>query len=117
MGAGGDVGRRRLLDIRLARADGLDETMGAYEAARAFMRLHGNAARWPVGTPSRGVTRARSDFRKERIGYLRIDTHAGDLPMRGALERHGSSRRGAIRIAGGSPRIAYGCLAGSAEGR
>ena len=41
------------MDVRRARMDELDAVMGIYDEARAFMRAHGNASQWPVGTPSR----------------------------------------------------------------
>lgn len=41
------------MDIRKAEASELDAIMGIFDVARAFMRAHGNASQWPVGTPSR----------------------------------------------------------------
>lgn len=58
-----------------------------------------------------GVTQACFEFCAARMNHLRIDTHADNLPMQGAIERFGFERRGVIHIADGSPRIAYDYLA------
>lgn len=41
------------MDVRVAQMSELDAIMGIYDVARGFMRAHGNASQWPVGTPSR----------------------------------------------------------------
>ena len=48
-----------------------------------------------------GITRA--------AGYtvLRCDTHAGNAPMRAALEKNGYVFRGVIRLLSGAERVAY----------
>ena len=44
--------------IRLARPEDLDEVMGLYDRARAFMRAHGNSVQWTGGYPSRELAEA-----------------------------------------------------------
>ena len=41
------------MEVRRARIDELDQIMAIFDVARAFMRAHGNATQWPLGTPSR----------------------------------------------------------------
>lgn len=55
----------------------------------------------------RGMADIFIDFCTERIGNLRIDTHADNLPMQRAILRNGFSYCGVVRVAGGSPRLAY----------
>lgn len=55
----------------------------------------------------RGVSRACFDFCAARADYLRIDTHADNLPMQGAIEKFGFTRRGIVYFDDGTPRIAY----------
>ena len=38
--------------IRKTLDTDIPAVMAVYDAARAFMREHGNATQWPVGTPS-----------------------------------------------------------------
>lgn len=56
---------------------------------------------------ARGVARACFEFCASRADYLRIDTHADNLPMQGAIEKFGFTRCGIIHVEDGSPRIAY----------
>ena len=46
--------------IRKTLDTDIPAVMAIYDAARAFMRAHGNAMQWPVGTPS--VERLKSDI-------------------------------------------------------
>lgn len=41
------------MQVRKATSADLDSIMEIIDNARAFMRAHGNATQWPVGTPSR----------------------------------------------------------------
>ena len=41
------------------------------------------------------------------VGYVRIDTHEGNVPMRSALEKNGFEYRGIIYLGDGSKRVAY----------
>lgn len=56
---------------------------------------------------SGGIVKAAVSFCAQRCSYLRIDTHAANLPMQAAVEREGFHRCGIIYIADGSARIAY----------
>lgn len=56
---------------------------------------------------SRGVTAAMFAFAKERARMLRIDTHADNLPMQGAILKGGFRRCGTIRLANGDARVAF----------
>ncbi len=54
-----------------------------------------------------GVLQAAVDFAEPLFRHIRIDTHADNYVMQGALEKRGFSRRGIIYLADGNPRIAY----------
>ena len=41
------------------------------------------------------------------LSVLRCDTHAGNAPMRAALEKNGYVYRGVIRLGSGAERVAY----------
>ena len=55
----------------------------------------------------RGIAQACFDFCKQHCDYLRIDTHADNLPMQNAIEKAGFHRCGMVAMEDGSPRIAY----------
>ncbi len=157
------------MDVRIATEADLDNIMPIFDAARAFMRAHGNTTQWPAGNPSheeirslilagasrvcveggeivgtfaflpgpdetyrviedgqwrfdepyhvihrvasngttRGVAHACFTYCQERADCLRIDTHADNLPMQGAIKKYGFERCGIIHIADGSPRIGF----------
>lgn len=59
------------------------------------------------GVVSAAVSFAAAQARTAGVRNLRIDTHADNHPMQRALERAGFTRCGTIRIADGSPRIAF----------
>lgn len=56
---------------------------------------------------TKGVATFCLNWAFARSGNLRIDTHADNAPMQGLLRKLGFSRCGVIRLAGGSPRIAF----------
>lgn len=58
----------------------------------------------------RGIAQACFDFAKSRYSYLRIDTHADNLPMQAVIQKAGFRPCGTIIIADGSPRIAFDYL-------
>ena len=64
---------------------------------------------------ARGVARACFDFCAAQISHLRIDTHADNRPMQGAILKFGFEQRGIIYVEDGSPRLAYDWL-GEARG-
>lgn len=54
-----------------------------------------------------GVARACLEWCASQCANLRVDTHQDNAPMQHILEQHGFVRCGIIRLANGSPRIAY----------
>ncbi len=92
-----------------------------------FSLLHGNDptyasiedGAWPNGEPYVTVHRIAGDgavhgifkvafqYWKTVSDNVRIDTHEANGPMRRLIEEHGFRRCGVIRLADGSPRIAY----------
>lgn len=54
-----------------------------------------------------GIFQAALEYCRERIPYLRIDTHHDNKPMQHVIEKHGFQRCGIIYVSDGSPRIAY----------
>ena len=55
----------------------------------------------------KGIVSACVAFASQRYDYLRIDTHADNLPMQKALAREGFVYRGIITVYDGTPRMAY----------
>ena len=60
-----------------------------------------------AGDGSGGILREAVAFAKTQIGYIRIDTHADNIVMQNALNKHGFKQCGIIYVEDGSPRIAY----------
>lgn len=56
---------------------------------------------------ARGIMKAAMEFALERTDNIRIDTHADNSIMQGALGKLGFARCGIIHIADGSPRVAF----------
>lgn len=46
------------MEIRKTRETDIPAVMAIFDAARAFMRAHGNVSQWPVGVPSRAQVEA-----------------------------------------------------------
>ncbi len=59
-----------------------------------------------------GVAATVFAFAKEHADYLRIDTHEDNISMRRAIERGGFAHCGIIRIADGTPRLAFDWMRG-----
>ncbi len=78
---------------------------GAWGSDATYGTIHRIA-----GDGSGGILGTAVAFAKEKCSYLRIDTHEDNLVMQRALQKQGFQRRGMIRIADGSPRIAYDLL-------
>ena len=55
----------------------------------------------------RGILAESVAFARQRYAHLRIDTHADNIPMQGALAAQGFVKRGTIFLADGAPRLAY----------
>lgn len=60
-----------------------------------------------AGDGSGGILKTAVAFGKTKINHLRIDTHEDNHVMQRAVAKEGFNRCGIIRIADGSPRIAY----------
>jgi len=75
---------------------------GAWRADTPYGTIHRIA-----GDGSGGVLKTAVEFARQRIDHLRIDTHEDNKIMQAAVAKQGFQRCGIIRIADGSPRIAY----------
>lgn len=75
---------------------------GAWRSDTPYGTIHRIA-----GDGSGGILRTAVAFGEEKIGHLRIDTHADNHVMQSAVTKLGFQRRGIIYLANGSPRIAY----------
>ena len=75
---------------------------GAWHGSRAYGTIHRIAA---DGTG--GILAAAVAFGKEKIDYLRIDTHEDNKVMQSAVAKQGFQRCGIIYQPDGSHRIAY----------
>ena len=61
----------------------------------------------------RGIARACLDFCATEISHLRLDPHAYNRPMQGAIRKFGFEQRGVIYVEDGSARLAYDWLSDS----
>ena len=89
---------------------GQDPTYGVIEdghwrSDRPYGTIHRIA-----GDGSGGVLAAAVRFGKTKIDHIRIDTHHDNKIMQRAIAKQGFQRSGIIRLANGSPRIAYDLL-------
>lgn len=89
---------------------GVDPTYGKIEGAWHSDSPYGTIHRI-AGDGSGGILQTAVAFGKQRIDHLRIDTHADNKVMQGAIQKAGFQRCGIIHIADGSPRIAYDMVA------
>lgn len=55
----------------------------------------------------RGLSQIVFDFAKEKINYLRVDTHKDNEKMLAAIEKAGFKKCGIIHVGDGSERIAF----------
>lgn len=60
-----------------------------------------------AGDGAGGMVRAAVAFAREKIPYLRMDTHADNHVMQHVLAKNGFQRCGIIYLTDGSPRIAF----------
>ena len=60
-----------------------------------------------AGDGSGGIFQTVVDYAREKIGYLRIDTHEDNLVMQRALEKQRFRRCGVVIIEDGTTRLAY----------
>ena len=76
---------------------------GAWLADAPYCAIHRIASAGRV----RGVLRACVAWSARRCAHLRADTHADNAPMLRLLPALGFVRCGVVRVADGSPRIAF----------
>ena len=64
-----------------------------------------------IGSDGRvsGVVKAVTDFAKEQVKDIRIDTHENNHTMQHLLEKYGFTKCGIIHLEDGQPRLAYHC--------
>lgn len=86
---------------------------GAWKSDVPYGTIHRIASDGEV----KGVFAAAIAFCKTRNSHLRIDTHADNKTMRYAIEKAGFKKCGIIRVADGTPRIAYELIPEEAEFR
>lgn len=55
----------------------------------------------------KGVAACCFDYCKSQIAYLRVDTHADNIPMQKAILKNGFTKCGVIHVEDGSARFAY----------
>ena len=87
---------------------GEDPTYGTIEGEgwhhdEAYCAIHRVASLSSV----HGMTNELFAFCKDRSAYLRIDTHADNVPMQNAILKHGFEPCGVIHLANGDPRVAF----------
>jgi len=80
---------------------------GAWKSDAPYGTIHRIASDGEV----KGIFAAAIAFCKTRSARLRIDTHADNKTMRCAIEKAGFKECGIIRVADGTPRIAYELIA------
>ena len=96
-----------------ALCEGEDPTYRAIEGAwrndAPYLTIHRVAG---DGT-AKGVFRAAADCCKALCDSVRVDTHADNRPMQGAVAKEGFAYCGVIHLADGSPRLAYQWVRGT----
>ena len=90
---------------------GTDPTYAHIEGAWMSDAPYGTIHRIASDGTVKGVFAAAIAFCKSRISHIRIDTHADNKTMRRAIEKAGFKECGIIRVADGTPRIAYELIA------
>lgn len=86
---------------------GEDPTYGYIEGEWRSSSPYGTIHRIASSRRKRGVFAECTAFARTRYDHLRVDTHADNLPMQGAVQKEGFSFAGIIYLADGSPRRAY----------
>lgn len=94
---------------------GADPTYARIEGAWKSDAPYGTIHRIASDGKVKGVFAAAIAFCKTRSAHLRIDTHADNKTMRYAIEKADFKKCGIIRVADGSPRIAYELIPEEAE--
>ena len=78
-----------------------------YEAKFSSKDKYGVIHRVASDGSKRGIVELIVDFAKEKVNFLRIDTHEDNKTMQRAIERQNFKRLGIIYLEDGSPRILY----------
>ena len=76
---------------------------GAWPNDAPYVTIHRIASDGQI----RNVFKAAVDYCASLSGHIRVDTHENNLVMRKLIERNGFIKCGIIRVANGTPRIAY----------
>lgn len=58
----------------------------------------------------RGMFHQCAEYARQFYNHLRVDTHADNYPMQGAVQKSGFRYQGVIHLEDGSPRMAYAWL-------
>ena len=78
-----------------------------YEARFPAKSEYGVIHRVASDGSKRGIVELIVDFAKEKVNFLRIDTHEDNKTMQNCIERQNFKRLGIIYLEDGSPRILY----------
>ena len=84
-----------------------DSTYSVIDGRWSFDIPYGAVHRIAAAEGEHGILAEALSFAFSRIGYIRIDTHRDNLPMRSALMKYGFAECGIIRTYDGTERIAY----------
>ena len=86
---------------------GDDPTYAHIDGAWASDTPYGTIHRIAGSRTKKGVFAECVRFARTRFDHLRVDTHADNLPMQGAVTKEGFEHRGTIYLSDGAPRLAY----------
>ena len=98
-----DLGLRAYFALLPSPEPTYDRIDGAWLTDEPYGVIH-RIASYPE---DHGIFAAIIDFAAARYAHLRIDTHRDNRIMQHLLSRHGFACCGIIRLADGSPRLAY----------
>lgn len=76
---------------------------GAWHSDRLYGTIHRLASTGVV----KGLSKKCFEYCREKIDYLRIDTHADNRPMQEAVKKYGFKQCGTIYVRDGSARVAF----------
>ena len=98
-----DLGLRAYFALLPSPEPTYDRIDGAWLTDEPYGVIH-RIASYPE---DHGIFASIIDFAAARYAHLRIDTHRDNRIMQHLLSRHGFACCGIIRLADGSPRLAY----------
>ena len=100
-----------------ALIDGVEPTYHAIEDGDWFSsRPYGTIHRIASDGTQRGMFHECASFASRRFDHLRVDTHADNYPMQGAVQKFGFRYQGVIHLEDGEPRMAYAWLKDNKSG-